>query len=167
MPRVDANSPQPVFLATNDYTIVLETVLAVGRPIRRPTPPQLAANSGQRVGTNAGVTTKSQPLVVGTYDAFATVEVVDANGVVYGGAVVKQNGPTQSNGVANATGKYEITFERPLTLGVHTFFLRAIDAEGNMSRNSPEFRIKVVPRPGTSTTAEHLIPPGGPLNLKR
>src|SRR3954447_2910909 len=163
--RVDSNSPQPVFLATNDYTVVLETALAVGRPIRRPTPPQLAASSGQRFGLNAGVTTKRQPVMVGNYDAFATVQIVDANGVVYGGAVVKQNGPTQTNGVANPTGKYEITFDRPLSNGLHTFYLRATDSHGNVSHLSPPFKLKVISPGSNRVAAEQLSAPGGPLNL--
>jgi Big-like domain-containing protein len=165
--RVDANSPQPVFLATNDYTIVLETILAVGRPIRRPTVPQLAAHNGVRVNTNVGVTTQRQPLLDGTYDAGATMQIVDANGNIYGAALVKQNGPTESNGVANATGKYEITIDRPLANGLYTFYVRATDAEGNMSHNSEPFKLKVISRPGTHTATEQLLPPGGPLNLKQ
>jgi hypothetical protein len=164
--RVDANSPQPVFLATNDYTLVLETVLMVGRPIRRPTVPQLEVNNGDRVAVNVGVTTKRQPVLVGNYDAFATMQVVDASGNVFGGAVVKKFGPTQVNGVAQATGKYGITIDRPLADGTYTFFVRAIDAEGNMSHLSPQFTLKVISPPRARTAAEQLIPPGGPLNLK-
>jgi hypothetical protein len=165
--KVDANSPQPVFLATNDYTVVLETILAVGRPIRRPTVPQLAANNGVRVNQYVGVTTKPQPVLVGNYDAFATVQLVDANGNVFGGDVVKKNGPTQANGVAQATGTYGITVDRPLADGLYTFYVRAIDAEGNMSHFSPPFKLKVISPPGQKTAAEQLIPPGGPLNLKQ
>jgi hypothetical protein len=165
--KVDANSPQPVFLATNDYTIVLETILAVGRPIRRPTTPQLEVKNGVRVNANVGVTTLRQPVLVGTYDSYATVQIVDANGSVYGGDVVKKNGPTQSNGVAQATGKYGIKIDRPLADGLYTFYVRAIDAEGNMSHYSPPFKLKVISPPHQTTAAEQLIPPGGPLNLKR
>jgi hypothetical protein len=163
--KVDANSPQSVFLATNDYTVVLETVLAIGRPIRKPVPPQLAASDGTRVNQFNGVTTKSQPLMVGNYDAGAIVQIVDANGNIFGGAVVKKNGPTQSNGVANATGIYEITFDQPLAPGLHTFFVRALDDAGNVSHLSHAFHLKVnTPRTATSA-AETLVPPGGPLNL--
>ena len=57
----DVNSPQPVFLATNDYTIVLQTILGVGRPIRRPDSAQLAAGNGKRVGRNFGVAPRTSP----------------------------------------------------------------------------------------------------------
>jgi hypothetical protein len=165
--RVDANSPQPVFLATNDYTVVLETVLAVGRPIRRPSVPQLAAKNGQRVSPTVGVTTLRQPVMVGNYDAGATVQIVDTNGAVLGSAVVTKNGPTQSNGVAQATGRYEITFDKPLADGFYTFHLRAIDDHGNVSHDSPAFKLKVITGPKEKTAAERLAPPGGPLSLKQ
>ena len=83
-------------------------------------------------------TPKSQPTIVGNYDAFATVQVVDKNGIVYGTSNVKKDGPTQSNGVANDTGKYAITFDQPLPDGLYTFFIRCeTDSEGHMSHISP------------------------------
>jgi Bacterial Ig-like domain len=164
--KVDTQSPQSVFLATNDYTVVLETVLAIDRPIRQPVPPQLAAKDGIRVNILNGVTTKSQPLLVGNYDAFATVQLVDATGAIFGGAVVKKNGPTQTNGVDNATGNYEITVDRPLAPGLYTFYVRALDQYGNVSNYSHPFHLKVnTPKQGVVT--EVLIPPGGPLGLTK
>src|SRR5262249_29399491 len=118
--RFDANSPQPVFLATNDYTLVLETILGVGRPIRRPEVPVLAAHNGTHVNANAGITPKRQPKLVGTYDAHAQIQIIDAAGKVYGSAIVQPNGPTESNGQALATGRYTVKFDRPLADGLHT-----------------------------------------------
>jgi hypothetical protein len=158
----DVKSPQTVFLATNDYTIVLQTILGIGRPIRRPESAQLAARNGTRVSRNFGVTPKDQPTVVGVYDAFAEIQVVNKEGVVFGTGFVKKNGPTQSDGVANANGKYAVTIDQPLPNGVYTFYLRAIDPYGNMSHPSPPFKIKV----NTNLIHQHTKPavvPGGPL----
>jgi hypothetical protein len=158
----DVNSPQPVFLATNDFTLVLQTVLGIGRPIRRPESAELAAGNGKRVGRNFGVAPKDQPTVVGTYDAYSQVQIVNHNLDVFGTSYVKKVGATQSNGEANATGKYAITFNQPLPNGLYTFYIRAIDQYGNTSHISPPFKIKI---------NTDLIPtkaadvPGGPLGM--
>jgi hypothetical protein len=159
--RNDSNSPQPVFLATNDYTMVLQTILGIGRPIRRPESAQLAARNGKRLGRNFGVTPKDQPTVVGTYDAFAQIQVVNAHGDVFGTGFVEKTGATQSNGVAEANGKYAVTINRPLSNGVHTFFIRAIDPYGNLSHPSPPFKIRVNTHLAHHTSTKAV--PGGPL----
>jgi hypothetical protein len=161
----DVNSPQPVFLATNDYTLVLQTILGIGRPIRQPTVAQLAAHNGKRVEANLGVATKSQPTLVGNYDAYATIQIVDAHGRVYGQSVVKKEGATESNGNALDTGKYAVTFDNPLPDGLHTFYVRAIDTTGHISHNSPAFKIKVITLPRDRVAAEVLHVPRGPLGL--
>ena len=161
----DTNSPQPVFLATNDYTLVLQTVLGIGRPIRRPDSAQLAGGNGKRVGRNFGVAPKDQPTIVGNYDAYAQVQVMTPAGNVFGSSFVKKNGATQSNGEAQATGKYAITFDKPLPNGLYTFYIRAIDQYGNMSHPSPPFKIKInTDLIHTHTTAASV--PGGPLGVK-
>ncbi len=164
--KVDANSPQSVFLATNDYTLILETLLAVGRPIRKPSVPQLATGDGTRVNEYVGVTTHHQPTFVGRYDAFATVQIIDGTGKVYGQAPVTKYGPTETNGVANATGYYRLTLDQPLPDGLYTFFARAVDDLGHVSNLSPAFKLKVITLPRDQTAAEILVPPGGPLGVK-
>jgi len=161
----DVNSPQPVFLATNDYTLVLQTILGIGRPIRRPESAQLAAGNGKRVGRNFGVAPKDQPTVVGTYDAYAQVDIVNKDLQVFGSSFVKKVGATQSNGEAQATGKYAITFNKPLPNGLYTFYIRTTDQYGNMSHISPPFKIKINTNLiHTHTTAASV--PGGPLGVK-
>jgi hypothetical protein len=164
--RVDANSPQPVFLATNDYTLVLQTVLGIGRAIRRPSAPQLAAHNGTRVAAVVGVTPKSQPVMVGNYDAFATVQILDGHGNVYGTAAVQRNGPTDVGGVAQATGKYAVQFNKPLADGTYLFYLRAVDSQGHVSHLSRAFQLKVITRPITQANA-HAAVPGGPLAVNK
>ncbi len=161
----DSMGPQPAFLATNDFTQVLQTILGIGRPIRRPESAQLAAGNGTRVGRNFGVAPKDQPTVVGTYDAYAQVEIVSKDLQVFGSSTVRKDGVTQSNGEAQATGKYAITFNQPLPNGLYTFYIRTIDQYGNMSHISPPFKIKIntdlIP---THTPADSV--PGGPLGVK-
>lgn len=165
--RVDANSPKPVFLATNDYTLVLQTVLGVGRPIRTPAVPALKAENGQRVNDRLGVTPRPQPTLVGTYDSNTTIQVVDAAGNVYGSAPVKADGPSGANGQSVVNGRYEVTFDRPLASGLHSFHVRAIDAEGHESRPSPAFKLKVITDTRIGANRDPISTPGGPRNLIR
>ena len=158
----DSQGPQPVFLATNDYTLVLQTILGIGRPIRRPGSAQLAAGNGKRVGPNFGVAPKDQPTVVGTYDAYAQVQVIDNAGNVFGSSFVKRTGATQESGEAQSNGKYAVTFNQPLSNGIHTFFIRTIDQYGNMSHPSPPFKIKINTDLIHTKTAANAVP-GGPL----
>jgi hypothetical protein len=161
----DAQGPQPVFLATNDYTLVLQTILGIGRPIRRPESAQLAAGNGVRVGRNFGVSAKDQPTVVGNYDAYAQVQIVNHNLDVFGSSFVRKNGPTQTNGTANATGKYAITFNQPLPNGLYTYYIRTIDQYGNMSHISPPFKIKINTNLAHTHTAAGSVP-GGPMAVR-
>lgn len=163
--RSDAQGPQPAFLATNDYALILQTILGVDRPIERPTAPQLKVNTGIRVNPNYAITGREQPIMVGTYDAAqdsaskgvtattTTIEIVDANGKVYGTAPIDSN------------GDYSVQFAAPLGVGVHEFYVRAKDAEGHLSNFSPPFKVKVIAR--AHEAAETLTPPQGPLGTGR
>jgi Bacterial Ig-like domain len=163
--RVDANSPQPVFLATNDYALVLQTILGIGRPIARPTVPELKANTGIRVNANLGITGHHQPTLVGTYDAVqntaatklvatnTSMQLIDGNGDVLGSAPVDNN------------GDYAVTFAKPLDDGLYTFYVRAADDQGHLSEPSPPFKLKIISRRHAVVTSTGLMPPRGPLGL--
>jgi hypothetical protein len=164
--RVDTSSPQPTFLATNDYALVIQTVLGIGRPIARPTAPSLKANTGKILNPNYFITGRTQPTLVGTYDAVQTgstgkviatttsMQIVDASGHVFGIAPIDSN------------GNYAVQFAAPLPEGVHLFYVRAVDDQGHMSNFSPPFKVKIISRHRDVTAAESLTPPGGPLGLK-
>ena len=46
--QADTNGPNPVMVATNDYALVLQTALGVGRPIQAPAPPKLSTADAPR-----------------------------------------------------------------------------------------------------------------------
>jgi hypothetical protein len=155
--QVDANSPNPVFLATNDYSLVLQTALGVGAPIRTPPAPALAAKDTLQHKGQVFVTANPNPLLVGTYPVDTTMLIVNADGRVVGSAPVVRVGQGPQN------GQYEATVAQPLPVGLNA--LRAVaDDQGHLSAPSPQLFVRVVskekavPQLGVST-------PHGPLGL--
>lgn len=145
--RVDAQSTQPASFARQDYALVLQTTLSVGRPMQTPTPAILAANDGVRAKDNrSGVTHDYTPTLVGTYAAGATkigyirMQVLDQNDTVVG------------TGTVDSTGNYTVKLS-PLADGTYSFRTRAEDEVGHLSLPSlGAFRLKVVSRPATHVT---------------
>ncbi len=133
--QVDTASPQPAFLATNDYSLVLQTALTIGRPMPAPTVPRIARNEGIQANVNHIKTTHKNPALVGTYHFHTHVQVITPSGVVVGTANCNKN------------NNYKVVISTPLNPGIYQFRLRAYDDGGNLSRVSPIFEIKVVPRP--------------------
>jgi hypothetical protein len=127
--KVDANSVNSSLLATNDYSLVLQVALGVGQPLARPKAPSLSA--ADAIKKNSHVTTVEQPTLVGTYDAGATLQVIDSNGDVLGSGVVAK------------TGQYSIQVANPLAPGVYSLAVRVFD-NGVVSLPSPILRIRVV-----------------------
>jgi hypothetical protein len=147
--RIDANDVNPVILATNDYTLVLEVALGIGHPIPTPTAPVLQAADAIG-GAGSHLTRNPHAHLVGTYnDPNAAIQIVDTAGNVLGGAKVLK------------TGKYSVAFEQPLTVGPHTVHVRAIDT-GEVSGLSAAYRLRLL-APKPVTTAAH---PQGPLAKK-
>lgn len=133
--QVDTASPQSAFLATNDYSLVLQTALTIGRPMPAPTLPRIARNEGVQANFNHIRTTIKHPALVGTYHFHTHIQVITPSGVVVGTANCNKN------------NNYKVVISTPLSPGVYQFRLRAYDDGGNLSRVSPYFEIKVVPRP--------------------
>jgi hypothetical protein len=129
---VDSKSIQPVMLATNDYSLVLQVAIGVGQPIPKPAAPSLAP--ADHIGKTGQFTTKTQPHLVGTYDAGATIEIVDTSNNVLGSAVVAKN------------GKYSVQFAQPLSVGEHVVGVRASE-EGVFSAVSNTITIRVLSPP--------------------
>jgi len=176
--RVDSLSIQPSTLARGDYSLVLQTTLAVGRPMITPTSPSLMANDGIKTdGGRAGITHDHTPTLVGTYQAGATkdsevqLQIVDRNtGRVVGSMPV---GPA---------GTYSIKLDH-LDDGTYQLAARSSDEVGHLSDESNPFQLTVktatVPPQKANAQAQVLsavpapaaqrltpsAPPGGPLSL--
>ncbi|MGE5755953.1 MAG: hypothetical protein ACM35G_09585, partial [Planctomycetaceae bacterium] len=145
--RVDANSPQPVFLATNDYALVLQTVLGIGRPIQAPAVPELKAKTGIRVNPDLGITARHQPTLVGTYDAVQNVAATKVVATDTSMQIIDGNGDVLGSGPIYTNGDYTVTFAKPLNDGLYTFYARAADDQGHLSEPSPPFKLKIISRP--------------------
>jgi hypothetical protein len=131
--QVDTASILPVNLATNDYSLVLQTALAIGRPMPSPTLPKIARNHGIQADAQHIKTPLHRPTLVGTYHFHTDMQVVSPSGVVFGTTNVQRN------------NDYRLTFSIPLSVGTYKFQLRAVDDVGHLSRLSKPFLIKVVP----------------------
>jgi hypothetical protein len=134
MSQVDTASVMPVFLASNDASLVLETALAVGRPMPSPALPRIKKNNGIQAGPQHMKTPLERPILVGTYHYHTEIQVVTSGGEVVGEAPVHKN------------NNYKVQITTPLSLGVHELHLQAYDTVGHISRPSKPFLIKIVPK---------------------
>jgi hypothetical protein len=132
--QVDTASVTPATLATNDYTLTLETALAIGRPMPPPQLPRIKRNQGIQAGPEHIKTPLERPTLVGTYHFHTVIQVVTPQGVVVGSENVRKN------------NNYRVQITTPQSIGVHEFRLRALDDVGHISRLSKPFLIKVVPK---------------------
>jgi hypothetical protein len=132
--QIDTNSPQPVFLASNDYALVLQTALSIGRPMPAPILPKIATHQGVQANSNHIKTPLRHPALVGTYHFHTHIQVVTPGGEVVGTVNCRKN------------NRYKVVITTPLSPGVYQFRIRAYDDAGNLSRPSRLFEIKVVPR---------------------
>jgi hypothetical protein len=133
--QVDTASPQPAYLATNDYSLILQTALAIGRPMPAPILPKIAKNQGIQAGSSHIKTSLKHPALVGTYHFHTHIQVITPNGTVVGVTNVRKN------------NNYKVVISTPLSPGVYHFRIRAYDDGGNLSRVSRLLAIKVLPRP--------------------
>jgi hypothetical protein len=132
--QVDTASPEPAYLATNDYSLILQTALSIGRPMPSPILPKIAKNQGIQANSDHIKTPLRHPTLVGTYHFHTHIQVVTPGGEVVGVTNVRKN------------NNYRVTISTPLSPGVYQFRIRAYDDGGNLSRPSRLFEIKVVPR---------------------
>lgn len=130
--QVDTASIQPVFLATNDYTLVLQTALAIGKPLPSPQVPRIAVNKGIQVNPTHIKTPESRPQLTGTYERGVTMQIINQEGTVLG----------QAN--TNNSGQYRVRIADPLPPGTYTFYARAED-QGHLGRLSHSFDVKITP----------------------
>ncbi len=149
--RLDSTGRNPAILAANDYAVILQTVLGVGRPIQRPGAPKLAPADDSGIKGDRK-TTVTQPQLVGSYDAGTTINLLDANSKVIGTA------PT------TATGGYGVAPTFPLSVGRHALRVSAVDGNGNTS--APSLAVVVtIYAPRVRSRGATTGAPGGPLGL--
>jgi hypothetical protein len=146
--QVDTASPEPVFLGTNDYTLVLETALAVGRPMPPPVLPRILKNIGIQTNAQHIKTPLHHPTLEGTYHYHTQMQIIDPQDDVVGTAPVRKN------------NQYKITIATPLSVGTHVFRIRAMDDVGHLSKVSRPFVIKVVPMRHHRVTTGTATPKG-------
>jgi hypothetical protein len=132
--KFDTASPQPAYLATNDYSLILQTALSIGRPMPSPILPRIAKNQGIQANATHIKTPLRHPALVGTYHFHTHIQVITTTGEVVGLTNVRKN------------NHYKVLINPALTPGVYQFRIRAYDDGGNLSRVSRLFEIKVVPR---------------------
>ena len=157
---IDSLSRQPVYLATNDYSLVLQTALQVGRPITRPDVPTLAAKDGGHGEQGFGITRVPTPKFNGQYLAGAVTKAGSPEGITI--QVLDVNGNVIGEGTVDKAGVYSVTVSQPLSDGVHDLRFRAWDPSGQLSRPSDLFRLKVV-TPRSARLVIGASVPQGPL----
>lgn len=131
--QVDTASPMPAYLGTNDYTLILQTALAIGRPMPSPPLPKIAKNHGVQADAQHIKTPLHHPTLVGTYHFHTYIQIISPAGIVFGTTNVHRN------------NNYRLTISTPLPVGTYAFRLRAVDDVGHLSRLSKPFLIKIVP----------------------
>lgn len=146
--QFDSTNRDPAQLAAADYALILQTTLAVGRPIRTPAAPTLSSVDDTKP-TGDHKTTVVQPHLVGHYDAENTVQLIDQNGNILGTAPVAAN------------GEYSVQPTSPMAPGKYHLRIRAIDPNGDMSRLSPQYILVILP---TRHVTAKSATPGGPLS---
>jgi hypothetical protein len=146
--QVDTASVQPVYLGTNDATIVLQTALAIGRPMPPPQLPKIKRNNGIQANANHIKTPLERPTLVGTYHYHTIIQVVTPQGVVVGEANCRRN------------DNFVVQITTPQSVGIHEFRLQAEDDAGHLSRIGKPFLIKIVPKNHHNTTVAKATPKG-------
>jgi hypothetical protein len=132
--QVDTASVLPVTLATNDYSLTLQTALGIGRPMPPPIVPKIKRNNGIQANVNHIKTPLLRPRLVGTYHFHTFIRVVTPDGDIVGAARVKKD------------NNYTVQIVVPQTIGIHEFRIQAVDDVGNVGKLSRPFKIKIVPR---------------------
>jgi hypothetical protein len=152
--KVDTASIQPVFLATNDYAMVLQLALVVGQPMPAPMVPTITKATGSQVGTRHSVSPVSQPTFVGTYQANALLQIYN-----------QDTGEVLGTGTPAKNSQYEIQISKPLEVGTYRLRVRAVDEAGHLGNSSPYFLLSIVPPRNQASPSVQVArtTPAGPV----
>lgn len=137
--KVDTASIQPVFLATNDYAMVLQLAQVVGQPMPAPGVPTITKASGAQVDSRHSVSPLSQPTFGGTYQANALLQIYN-----------QDTGEVVGTGTPEKNGRYAIQLSTPLAVGSYKLRIRAVDEAGHLGNSSQYFTLSIVPPKGHS-----------------
>ena len=148
---LDSTKSNPSVLAANDYAVLLQTVLGVGRPIQTPVAPKLSPTDDTGIKGDHK-TTVATPHLVGTSDAGNVIQLLDENYGVIGTTA------------ATATGAYSVEPVLPLSVGRHILRINAIDANGDPSPPSRPVTI-IIYAPRVRQPKVTSGTPAGPLGL--
>ncbi len=118
-------------IVANQYALVTQLALAVGKPLPAPGVPRLAA-SDDTPPKNDRRTTNPQPTLVGKYEKNTWVQIVAQSQEVLGSAPVAAN------------GQYRVQFAAPLPPGTYTVKIRAVGPNNALSLLSRPFRFTIV-----------------------
>jgi hypothetical protein len=131
--RVNAsNARNSGFLTANDYSLVLQVALAVGRPLPAPRLPRLAPGDDSPPRGDWR-TKETQPTLLGTYSRQSTMQIVSESGdTVFGSAATA------------ADGSYAVRFTNALAPGSYVFRMRALALQGGISRLGKAFRLTIL-----------------------
>jgi hypothetical protein len=145
MARVSsAATGQSASLVANQYALVLQLALAVGKPLPAPGVAKLS-QADDTPPKNDNKTSNPQPTLVGRYEAGTYIQILSAQSLqVMGTAQVGNN------------GQYRVQFASPLAPGTYTLKMRALGPQNSQSLLSRPFKIGIV-----------LPTPKGPRALMR
>jgi hypothetical protein len=110
--------------------------------------PKLKRDTGINAGPQHFKTPLERPILVGTYHYHTEIQVVTPEGAVVGQSFTARN------------NNYRVQITTPQPVGVHEFRLQAVDTVGHISRISPPFLIKVVPKKHDDTAIGKATPQG-------
>jgi len=154
--KVDTASIQPVFLATNDYAMVLQLAQVVGQPMPAPMVPTITKASGTQVQARNSVSPLSQPSFTGTYQTNSLIQIYN-----------QDTGEVLGSGTPSKAGQYTIQLSTPLAVGSYRLRARAVDADGHLGNPSQFFTLTIVPpkTPSKATPAVEIskATPQGPV----
>lgn len=130
--QTGVNVPNPGSVVANDYALVLQVALAVGKPLPPPGSARLtnATNTGSK---NDSATSNPQPSLTGTYSPGTTIQILNQKGTGLFGS-----GPVEAN------GRYTIQINTPLKPGVYRFKLRAVGPNQIVGRPSQPQTLRIL-----------------------
>ena len=136
---VDSQSVQPSMLARQDYALIMQTTLAVGRPQLTPYATTLKSDDGVKIlGGKGALTHDQRPTFVGTYPGGASKD-----GDIWMQIVDQATGQVLGTAPVTSAGTYSVKLSTTLPNGNYTLVARSSDEVGHLSLISRPFILGV------------------------